>query len=251
MSRMIPTHRMLICLQYWRGDRDQAMQLARLIADLQPGHSEEADFLFVGRFDCPHDQASIKYVSRRFNVFTHTTRGRATGWPLGCNDLFFGAMNYALGMMKTGRIPHYPLIFTCEADGVPLVQNWIARLKWAWVTASKARPICMAGHFIPDVHAPNGIGHINGNALVSGDLEFLEWLKKANETRKLKTGWDWILAEDFRLRGWADVKEIRSAWRRPALSEEEYAAAVDSGVAWFHGVKEDALLNMSRKKLLL
>ncbi len=57
--------KILIALQFWKGDRDMAMKLARLMADLEPKHSDDADVLFISRFDTMQDVDAVKYVSRK------------------------------------------------------------------------------------------------------------------------------------------------------------------------------------------
>jgi hypothetical protein len=66
-------------MQYWDGDRDKALRISRFIADLQDGHSDRFDFMFCPRFDSTLDPYTIRYVSRKFNVWTHiSTRKEAT-----------------------------------------------------------------------------------------------------------------------------------------------------------------------------
>jgi hypothetical protein len=86
---MVPSNKILITIPFWNGDKDQAMKLARLLADLQPVHSTTADVLFVSRFDTKHDKQTIDYVSRKFNVYYHVSQRREVGWPHGCNGTFF------------------------------------------------------------------------------------------------------------------------------------------------------------------
>ena len=75
MGQDQPT-KILLALQFWKGDKDQAMRVARLIADLEPRHTDFADFLFVSRFDCEQDLATVEYVSQKFNVHTYVNRHR-------------------------------------------------------------------------------------------------------------------------------------------------------------------------------
>jgi len=84
------------------------MALARLIADIEPAHNQLADFLFVNRFDTPPDRDTVKYVSRKFNVFSYQSARRSIGWPRGCNGLFFGSAEYFYHMSAENRkTPRY------------------------------------------------------------------------------------------------------------------------------------------------
>ena len=69
-------NRILLALQFWEGDKKPAMEVARLIADLESKHSDIADILFVSRFDCQQDPKTVEYVSRKFNCYTHVNKHR-------------------------------------------------------------------------------------------------------------------------------------------------------------------------------
>ena len=60
--------KILLALQFYPGDQKAAMALARLLADIEPRHSDRADIVFAGRFDVKHDRETIGYVARSFNV---------------------------------------------------------------------------------------------------------------------------------------------------------------------------------------
>src|SRR6476660_7427789 len=98
---------MLICLPFWEGDKLQCMTLAKLLADLEETHSTKADVLFIARFDCKHDMDVVRNISRKFNVYTHTSKRRGTGWPMGCNSLFFGTLEWVYYKMAGAQVPHY------------------------------------------------------------------------------------------------------------------------------------------------
>lgn len=250
MNRRNPTNRILIVLPFWSGDKDQAMMLARLLADIEPKHSEDADFLFVARFDCEHNLETISYVSRKFNVHTHVSRRRVTGWPGGCNAVFFGAMEWIYHKMESGQVPHYKAIFMMGADGAPFSADWISQLhqKWDEKQLTCSRPF-MAGALLLD---PQGIhDHINGDcALLSGDLKFLRWLVKGVCDITVPAGWDWVLAGDFKKWGWAGIREIKSVWRKSTrFSQAEWNSEIKFGTLWLHGQKDNSLLDVCRENL--
>jgi len=244
------SNKILIMLPFWSGDRNQGFKLARLIADLEPKHSDVADFLFVARFDCKHGDQTVKYVSRKFNVHTYTSKKRGVGWPAGCNSLFFGSMEWVYHKMNAGHIPRYKAIFNMGADCVPLSKNWLSQLVDAWDLYSVKAPLYVAGPLVPG--AAHGRAHINGDAAVlSGDLRFLKWLAMDVEDMRVPAGWDWVLAGDFEKWGWVDFPFMRSYWRHPGeFDQRGWDKEVDSGVSFIHGVKDDSLLNLARKNLL-
>ena len=57
---------LMLNFQFWEGDKDQAMELARLIADIEPSFREDVEVMFTARFDCRHDNKAIDYVSKKF-----------------------------------------------------------------------------------------------------------------------------------------------------------------------------------------
>lgn len=239
--------KILICLPFWAGDKTEAMALAKLIADIQPnsGLSKDADFLFVARFDAKHDTATVNYVSRKFKVYTHTSKRRGTGWPTGCTELFFGAFEWIFRKMESYMIPRYKAIFNIESDSIPLALNAIQHLSDIW---SKLPPkTYVAGPWLENGVSP-GLGHINGGAcLLSGDLKFLKWL--ATRVNVRGGGWDYILAPQFRDWGWANIPQIQSLWQVP-MTESLFHDSIRRGIFWSHGNKGDAGIKLVRKHLM-
>lgn len=247
MSKPLPvSDKILIVLQYWEGDKNQAMRLARLLADLEPAHTEKADFLFLSRFDCGHDLDTIKYVSRKFNTFQYRSPRRGVGWPCGCNELTFGGLEWFYHKKASGQIPNYKAAFLLESDGVPLQKDWIAQVSADWDGFKSDS--CVAGAWLEHGAFPD-VGHINGNLLMTGDLKFLHWLVKRVGGVDSRVGWDFILARDFMEWGWTKYPRIVSAWRTP-LSEAMFLKAQSEGVLYWHGVKDNKGIELCRKHLL-
>jgi hypothetical protein len=234
--------KILIALQFWDGDKSQAMGLADFLADLEPGHSDLADILFMARFDCAAHQPTVEHASRKFNVHTQISRRRSFGWPAGCNDLWFSVMEWVQSMVSARKTPHYKAIFTCEADGCPIQRDWIARLSSEWDRVNQPKPVVMAGAM-----CPNG-PHINGNALMSGDLHFLTWIGRRVGCCHPNVGWDYGLASDFRKRGWADIPGMKSIYGQPTFSKEQYAEFVKNDWTWIHGCKDNSLILHGRER---
>lgn len=247
MKKRIPSNKILISIPFWEGDRHFAIMVARLLADIQPYHSEDFDLLLVSRFDCPSvDEATIKHVSRKFNVLTHRSKRRDTGWPLGCNGIFFGSLEYIYHKTNAGQIPGYKAIFNCAADTVPLTNECFGYLHREWEALSH-KGVTFAGALVPD----GGKEHINGDAtLFSGDPKYLKWLAVTVGGMRARVGWDFGLARDFRARGWANLPGIRSFWGTPSMSKADIAAQAKGGVVWMHGIKDDSALKWSRENIV-
>lgn len=247
-GRYSPTHKILIVLPFWEGDRGCANVLARLLADLEPNFSESADFLFVARFDTYPDEPTVEAVSRKFNVFTMISQKRMTGWPMGCNGTFFGSMEWIYHSIASGKIPGYKALFNMGADTCPLEKGWVEHLSHAWDLANSTQKIVMAGHVF---EAGNRM-HINGDAaLLSGDLTFLKWLATSAANMNVKAGWDWYLAPQFEKKGWAGLPGIKSIWNRTnEFTETDWQNETAIGTSLIHGQKGFSLLDMARQKLL-
>lgn len=233
----------LLALQFWGRDKADAMRLARFIADIEPGHRDEFDFLFVSRFDCDHDKSTIDYVARKFDVRAWTTRSRMTGHPMGCWGLWFGTLEWFFQMKEAKRIPDYRWLFTFEADSVPLTRNWIVECSDEF---EQAGVNIFGSEILTDYH------HVNGNMMLSGNLDFLKWLVLGVgiDGCPVGQGWDTFLAPQFFKWGAGFSTRIRSCWNWPTSTEEIYKTWLAEGVSFLHGVKDDSLYNRSRANLL-
>jgi hypothetical protein len=251
MKAPVQTNKILIVLPFWEGDRSQAMSLARLLADLEPEHSDYADVLFVARFDQKHDPDTVKYAARRFNVHTYVSQRRGVGWPLGCNSIFFGAMEFIYHKAAAGQIPLYKAVFFMGADTAPLCRGWIEKLSATWDSLNSKKQVYVAGHLIFASPNAGGRDHINGDALLlSGDLKFQKWLVKGVQDVRHNAGWDWALAGEFRRWGWAGIPFIRSEWQRLApFTQTDWDRQISQGIFIFHGQKDQTLLELARKNL--
>lgn len=232
--------KLLLALQYWEGDKEQAGKLARLMADLEPGRSDQADLLLVSRFDCTHDVEVIRHVSAKFNTHVYINRfRRGTGWPHGCNDLWFGTMDWLYAESECKRVPDYKAILTFEADSCPLAPNWISQLSAEW---DRLQPAKVVGSLL---QAPGE--HINGNAMFSGDKAFLKWVARDVGGCTPHGGWDYVLAPEFKKRGWADSPFMRSFWGTKSMGAEQLKGLQVGGVSFLHGVKDDSVIRAVRE----
>jgi len=235
-------NRLLIALQFWNGDRDRALELARFLADLEPVKSKIADVLLIARFDSSLDDYTTNYIARKFNVYALKSRRRGTGWPDGCNELWFSTMEWVESMIRANKIPHYKCIFTCEADGAPIQRNWIELMLSEWDRVNLGKPVYVAGPLVEP--GP----HINGNALFSGESKFLNWITRRVGGVRPGTGWDFSLAPEFKRIGWADIPGMKSIYNTLTFSQESYEHMVKQGWIWVHGGKDTSLIQMGRKR---
>lgn len=225
-----------------------ASKLIRLLADIEDKHNEWADVVLVARFDCKHDPKDIELISRRFNVHTLTSRRRETGWPAGCNGLFFGTYEWFAGSVMSESIPNYKALLINEADTVPLTRGWAESMNRAWDDANKLKPVVIAGAMVGG--AQFGKQHINGGCvMLSSQPDFMKWMLGTASRYGAIAGWDWALAEQFERLGWANIPSMVSMWQRKTMSLEDARASADAGIVLLHGVKDDSLLVNARKML--
>ena len=248
-----PGGKILIALPHWDGDKNQAMLLARLLADTQPTHTNAADILFVHRFDSSLDNGTIQYVSRKFNVKTQRSVSREIGWPQGCNGTFFGMIDWIYRDMvsKGGKSP-YKMVLVAESDCAPLYTDWIERMSKEWDRINAIKKVCIAGHLIPDGDVKRNNAHINGGScMISTHPKFMEWMatKVAGGMRQ-DGGWDWLLTKKFEKIGWSHTPTIRSEWhRKSAFTMLDFQRLRGEGVVWFHGQKDNSLLDVARSMI--
>lgn len=240
---MRTANKILVALQYWEGDRAQAAKLVNFLADLEKAHNDKADFLLVNRFDCkPLKEISI--LSRKFNTFTYQSPRGATGWPYGCNSLAAATITWAFRMCESGKAPLYKAIFTCEADGCPIFEDWVSRMDKAWAVANSPKPVCIAGPLVP-----HPAEHINGNCLINGSMENLQWMSRQLHAVKAG-GWDYVLAREFKFRGWADIPTMKSYYHTRDYTVEQYHKMMADELIWVHGVKDESLIDLGRVYIL-
>ncbi len=235
-------HKFLIALQFWEGDKAHAMELAKFLADLEPTHSDQADFLFAARFDCKPDPTVVTHVSRKFNTHTLISRRRGIGWPDGCNELWFSVMEWAESMIKAKKIPHYKAIFTIEADSCPIQKDWVPKISALWDKANEKSMVVMAGALVEP--GP----HINGNALMSCHPKFLYWVARRVGGSTPGVGWDFSMARDFRRQGWANLTQVKSIYNTPTFSKQQFDDMRKNDWIWIHGCKDSSLIRMGREE---
>jgi hypothetical protein len=236
--------KLLIALQFWKGDMAQALELAKFMADLEPKHNAQADLVLVHRVDCPAPTQIVGHVSRKFNTFVYKSPRSEQGWPQGCNALMESTVEWAYCMMDAGRLPKYKAIFLCEADGGPVSRDWVAKMSNAWDEANKRKPVVIAG---PLVYGPSE--HINGNCMLSGDLSFLRWFVRGPR-QHTAGGWDYVMWPIFKQKGAANISGMKSYYATPHFSLDEYQKMRNEDLIWVHGDKSGDLVKWGRQELL-
>ena len=235
--------KILLALAYWEGDRAQAERLAEFIAEVEPKHTDRADFILVCRFDSGHNANLVKDLSRKFNVFTYKSNRRGTGWPAGCNATFEGTMEWVYSYTESKKLPPYKAILTFEGDCVPITKNWIERLHQSWDYVNKEKQIYIAGPLVPHPEP-----HINGNCLISGNQRWLQWLVHKSQIPG-NCGWDFYLRKPFERAGWANIPGMLSLYNTKGYTESYFRKLREKGVFFVHGVKDDTLITLAKQHI--
>lgn len=244
-------------IQFWEGDKIQAMALARLIADLEPEPRKDACVLFTARFDCQHDYSTIDYVSKKFETHNFTTRRKATGWPNGPNQMMGESYEACIEMARGKKMNDVQAIMFIEADCVPLSKDWLNQIIAEYRSCGKK----ILGAWLKRGDA--GSEHINGNCIISIDF----WRKCKDILHPpSRGGWDAVLARSILPEGypskliWSDYRLGTSdnPWKGCDYLWEPKKYGCPDNVyfnqplqpVWYHGLKTLDGIKCVREKLL-
>lgn len=230
----------VLALQYWQGDRDAAMLLARFIASLQPEHSPDVDFVFAVRGDAREpDAAVVKRLSKAFNVRFFKTKQVVAGWPAGPWALWFSLVEYLHSYPEPVK-----WALTFEADCAPLTRTWISELDAEWDRRK-------SGTRLIGCSPEGGVAHINGNMLMSCDHDFLTWIVREVTIAGVPKpeGWDTWLFPQFLHWGCQVSPKFASFWQTRSAGVGLYKHLRNDGVVFCHGVKDDSLIRQASRAL--
>jgi hypothetical protein len=239
--------KMIVALQFWDGDKEKAMYLARLIADLEPVKNEKVDFAFVARFDTKPDPASVEYVSKKFNVWQLTGTRRGTGWPHGCNELALDLFQQAgYRSRKGGEWEHHKALYLIESDVLPMCKDWLSRISDEWDLAQENGKFIL-GSWSP-YHSP--VGHCNGNLLVAPDIAVRI---KGLDRCPPRAGWDAFFGPKFAPHWWKSVTMQNHYDYRSNIPPEILFSCVDGVTppAVVHGIKDKSAERQAREAGLI
>jgi hypothetical protein len=123
-----------LVLQFWKGDKHEACELARLLADCEPVKRTDVGFVFARQENCPFDAELYEtqlYVGAKFPVSDLKVDGpEGMKYPGVCAQAWASAAKQLADAYLDGRLPYHSAFFF-EADGGPLppLRCWIDRIK--------------------------------------------------------------------------------------------------------------------------
>jgi hypothetical protein len=239
---------LLFALQVCPIDCDAALDLCKLIAELEQDHpaANPPSWLIVYRRDTPRSRiwTAQSLLSKYFNrVWATEAEHFGSGWPTGSNALWRSTMEDIERLHHAGDINEEGVL-TFEPDCCPLQSNWIDLLQREY--DERTKPIVGNAH---DQEAQGGVArHINGNAM------FPVWLAhkwpQLLET-PISVAWDYHHRE-FILNQAQDTNLITSYYRRKVLTDQEWKYVQKNGTrpALLHGVKDATARDLARTHLL-
>jgi hypothetical protein len=253
--------RILMVLQYWHKEVELARKLARLIADLEDGPSEHANFLVAARYDTEIDPEIVRILKRKFIlVETMQTTTVAHGHPWGCNAMVANIAMHINKKVRDGEW-HYDAFTLLECDDVPLSKHWLRDLKDEWYGEAAPHGALVSGYYMDKTESPDKRfqSHINGNCMMAANIcEHIPFMKRACPSSH--GAWDVALFPHLGKR-WFPSKLIFSEYKRESITEDDLFAprtrhktnphaGLKLQPVLFHGVKGETALDAARKRLL-
>lgn len=237
------TTQLVLALQYWEGDEEQALTLARLLADIEKVQTDQVLLVLARRADCSLSLEARRtqlYCAQKFTTLCIQSERRETGHPDGCFGLWAGTAAKLYQLWMRGAIPWEAgrTTFLAEADGGPLSQWWKQRLI-ASHDITRRRNLRVTG---PVMEHP--FLHVNGNFMM--DLSLIGDYP-ALMSCPSKVAWDLHQAPIL-------VKEARCSFViRNEYDTRDWTPGVLNPLgretAWLHGCKDESLFDYIRLML--
>lgn len=244
---------LLFCLQFspyfdkktGHSDQESALYLARLIADNEPRKRFDVEFAISYRPDSdPVIVEEIAHVLRQKfqTVHVHKSLRTGTGWPHGCNDLWFDTMSWATEL-RQNKHTQCTGILTFESDNLPLKRDWIDILANEW--KEHHRDMLAVGNIWPEPTL-----HVNGNGMFS--LRLQEKLGARMHGCAAHQPWDLHLAK-WLLPKAKDTNELYQVYNGTIKDLYELAKVKKNGnrPALLHGLKGIKHLELSKRFMAL
>lgn len=231
---------MILALQCHPGDADQALELVKLICDIEPERRSDVEFCISHRrgTDLQLVELMSMYAAQKFEK-RHTIQGMgfATGWPNGSNQLWTETMMRCHILYREGKTKSKSVL-TFEPDCLPMRKDWLNELFKEEKQMLGNEKMCR-GHIVEE-----GKRHINGNAIFDiGIMKRYSQLHSAGNS-----GWDWFHAELLLSIG-EDTPVINQIYNRLAIETEELEALGKTGIALLHGIKDRSGISKMRSVL--
>lgn len=239
------SQKLLIVIQYYGGDQNEAEELGSLIADLERIRNHDADILIFARFDAPEFSRDVlRKLESKFDKvgFFRSRRKDATRYPFAPNQMF-GDLVTLLGQVPPWRTDYYAFL-NLETDCVPVHPGWITELANEYKIAN-AHGFFAVGHIHDNptrhlngvaVYATDIWGRVGGGRLTGADAQIPYDIYHANDLAQYAV----------------DTPYITFYYQRPTITADELFKAHKHGVepALYHGVKDGSARAAVRHKYI-
>lgn len=221
--------KLAIVIQYHSADRDNAMRLARMIADAEKEPRDDVGLVFCRDHKAdPPDDYSLKKFTNQLSLASTSTW---TGWPAGPN----GLTGFALAALAP-EVARIPTVLLLEPDCVITSRYWINHLMFAW--GMRRENVLQMGAWRP---SGGDYGHINGCCL----LDLMCW-PNIKDCFNQHLAWDCAIAP-YMHNHWQDTPLIANLFQTASISEEELRK--HDGAVIIHGVKSDQAYDYAMRKM--
>jgi hypothetical protein len=231
---------MILALQYCHSDRERAMALARLIADLEDCRRDDVVLVLVKGADTPSSRIVLDtafYCMKKMPTVVLDLPVGCSGWPEGPNTLWTGTMEH---LARHHGLHHS--IFTFDGgDGVPLHANWIDLLLEEHARTLAEGKLVTGLPGLDSTKRP----HISGNMVL--ELKIWDLLPVLHDTPD-HDGWDCYHSKT--LEPYTSFSTfLRNDWRKEDLSQDMFEEYAKTSI-WWHGYKDPAFQTMAGDYLI-
>ena len=154
-----------LVLQFWQGDKREALRLARLIADVEREFRDDVVLVLVRQSMVEMDKEiwdTSLYCGRKMPVCGDfvTKFDDTKPYPGVCFDPWASACQQLSDAYHTGKFPYHSGFFF-EPDGCPMSEDWIDRIKLA-----HDQTLLMGKRITGPRSNYRGMQHINGSLVM-------------------------------------------------------------------------------------